>query len=67
MLPLGEDVEASGLAGTRGSHEGRECTGIDMTVNLVEKPTGSTRDGDSVIDGFPGESLAVGKGSEPAP
>ena len=67
MLPLGEDIEESGLAGTRSAHEGRRCTGLDMTVKLVEKPTGSTRDGDSVIDAFPGESLAVGKGSEPSP
>ena len=67
MLPLGEDIEASGLAGTRSAHEGRKCTGFYMTVNLVEKPTGSTRDGNSVIDAFPGEILAVGKGSEPSP
>ena len=38
-----------------------------MTVKLVEKLTGSARDGDSVIDTFPGESLAVSKGSEPSP
>ena len=67
MLPLGEDIGASGLAGTRSAHEGRKCTGLDMTVNLVKKPTGFTRDGDSVIDAFPGESLAVRKGSEPSP
>ena len=54
MLPLGEDIEESGLAGTRSAHEGRRCTGLDMTVKLVEKPTGSTRNGDSVIDAFPG-------------
>ena len=67
MLPLGEDIEESGLAGTKSTHEGRRCTGLDMTVNLAEKLTGSTRDGDSVIDAFLGESLAVRKGSEPSP
>ena len=67
ILPLGEDIEASGLAGTRSAHEGRECTGFDMVVKFVEKPTGSTKDGGSVIDAFSGESLAVGKGSEPSP
>ena len=41
MLPLGEDIEASGLAGTRRAHEGRKCTGIDMTVKLAEKPMGT--------------------------
>ena len=41
MLPLGEDIEASGLAGTRGAHEGRKRTGLDMTASLVEKPTRS--------------------------
>ena len=45
MLPLGEDIEARGLAGTKSAHERRKCTGLYMTVNLVEKPTGSTRDG----------------------
>ena len=67
MLPLGEDIGASGLAGTRSAHEGRKCAGLHMTVNLVKKPMGSTRDGNSVIDVFPDESLAVGKGSEPSP
>ena len=66
MLPLGENIEASGLAGTRSTHEGRKCAGLDMTVKLAEKPTGSARDGDSIIDGFPGESLGVSKGSEPS-
>ena len=67
MLPLGEDIEASGLAGKRSTHEGRKCTGLDMTVKLVERPMGSTRGGDSVTDALPGESLAVSKGSEPSP
>ena len=57
MLPLGEDIEASGLAGTISAHEGRKCTGLlGMTVR---KPRGEA-------DGFPGESLVVGNGSEPA-
>ena len=42
MLPLGEDIEQGGLAGTKSAYEGRKCTGLDMTVKLVEKPTGST-------------------------
>ena len=67
MLPLGGDIEASGLVGTRSAHEGRKCTGLNMTVNPMDKPTGSARDGDSIIDAFPGESLAVSKGSEPSP
>ena len=41
MLPLGEDIEASGLAGTKSAHEGRKHTGLDMTISLVEKPTRS--------------------------
>ena len=66
MLPLGEDTEVSGLAGIKSAHEGRKYTGLDMTIKLVEKPTGSRGTG-TVIDAFPGERLAVGKGSEPSP
>ena len=63
ILLLGEDIEASGLTGTRSTHESRQCPGLDITVNLVEESTSSTGDGDSVIDAFPGESPLVSKGS----
>ena len=62
ILPLSKDVEASGLPGARSTHESGHRTGLDITVNVVKESKISTRDGDGVIDMFPGESFVVIEG-----
>jgi hypothetical protein len=62
VLPLSEDVEAGGLSGTRSTHESGHRAGLDVTRNLVEESKRSTGNGDSVIDAFPSEGLAVFEG-----
>ena len=62
ILPLSEDVEASGLSGTRSTHESGHRTGFDATINIVKESTSSAGNGDGVIDAFPGEGLAVIEG-----
>ena len=61
ILPLSKNIEAHGLFGAISTHESRHCTGLD--IHLVEESKSSTRDWDSVIDTFPGESLVVSEGS----
>ena len=63
ILPFVKDIEKSGLPGTRDTHESHHRTGFDVSENLVEEAKRSTRDGDGVIDAFPGKGLVVGKGS----
>ena len=62
IFPLGEDVETSGLSGTRSTHEGGHGTRLDVAVDVVEESEGCTRDGDSVIDALPSEGLVVSEG-----
>ena len=62
ILPLSEDVEASGLSGTRSTHEGGHRTRLDVTINFVEESASSARNGDGVIDAFPSEGLVVFEG-----
>jgi len=62
ILPLGEDIEASGLSCTGSTHEGGHGTGLDVAVDIVEESERSTGDGDSVIDTFPSEGLVVSEG-----
>ena len=62
VLPLSKNIEAGGLSGTRGTHESGHGTGPDISVNLVEESKLSARNGDSIIDAFPSEGLAVGEG-----
>ena len=62
ILPLGEDVETSGLSSTRGTHEGSHSAGLDVAVDIVEESEGCTRDGDGVIDVLPSEGLVVSEG-----
>ena len=63
VLPLGKDIQTSGLPGTRSTHEGRQCPGPDVAVNFVQKSSSSTRDGNDIIYAFPSEGPAVGEGS----
>ena len=63
IFPLSKDIKACGLASTRGTHERRHRTGPDISVNLMKESKVSTRDGDSVIDAFPGKGLAVSEGN----
>ena len=62
VLPLSEDVQASGLSGTGSTHESGHRAGFDITINIVKESTSSTGNRDSVIDAFPGESLVAFKG-----
>ena len=62
ILPLGEDVETSGLSSTGGTHEGSHSAGLDVAVDIVEESEGCTRDGDGVIDALPSEGLVVSEG-----
>ena len=62
VLPLGKDVETSGLSGTRGTHESGHGTGLDVAVDIVKESEGSTWDGDGVIDALPSEGLVVSEG-----
>ena len=63
ILPLGEDVETSGLSSTRGTHEGSHSAGFDVAVDIVEESEGCTRsDGDGVIDALPSAGLVVSEG-----
>src|SRR5689334_17829835 len=63
-LTSGEHIEKGCLAGTRGTHEGSEGTGLDVAKDLVEELASAARNRNGVIEVLPSECLGgLGQGS----
>ena len=59
VLALREHVQAGRLAGTAGTHQGRERSGLDITVDVMKQASGAAWNWDGVVEPLPGERLAI--------
>ncbi|GKT65725.1 hypothetical protein ColTof4_03509 [Colletotrichum tofieldiae] len=55
VLARREHVEKSGLACTGSTHQGCKLAGLDVSKDVVEETTGSTGNGDIVVEVLPGQ------------
>ena len=65
VLALCEHVQAGRLAGTTGTHQGRERPGLDIAVDVVKQAPGAAWNWDGVVEPLPGKRLAIRPGHLP--